>query len=71
MKSTAVNDNRGEAGARFCPICGRLRQERHRPFCSSRCAEVDLHRWLSEAYVIDGRDDEKDSAPVATAGSGK
>ena len=28
----------------------------HRPFCSGRCADVDLHRWLTAAYVIAGRE---------------
>jgi endogenous inhibitor of DNA gyrase (YacG/DUF329 family) len=32
----------------------------HRPFCSKRCAEIDLGRWLKGAYVIPG-------APVGPA----
>lgn len=35
-----------------CPICGKLTETRWRPFCSKRCADVDLHRWLSGGYVI-------------------
>ena len=35
-----------------CPICGKPRVDRYRPFCSKRCAEVDLHRWFSGAYAI-------------------
>ncbi|MEM7525876.1 MAG: DNA gyrase inhibitor YacG [Pseudomonadota bacterium] len=35
---------------RACPICGRSGAAEHRPFCSKRCADVDLHRWLSESY---------------------
>lgn len=35
-----------------CPICGKPAVERYRPFCSKRCADVDLHRWLSGAYAI-------------------
>ncbi|HXW18916.1 MAG TPA: DNA gyrase inhibitor YacG [Roseiarcus sp.] len=69
MKTIAANNDRGRARARQCPICGRPRSERHRPFCSRRCAEVDLHRWLKGAYVIGGRDDEKDRASDATARS--
>jgi hypothetical protein len=26
----------------------------HRPFCSSGCKQVDLHRWLSGSYVVPG-----------------
>ncbi len=37
-----------------CPICGAPRQQEFRPFCSKRCADVDLGRWLSEAYVVSG-----------------
>lgn len=35
-----------------CPICGRPRLDRWRPFCSKRCADADLGRWLGEAYRI-------------------
>ncbi|MFZ5789803.1 MAG: DNA gyrase inhibitor YacG [Pseudomonadota bacterium] len=36
-----------------CPICGRPRSEKHRPFCSKRCAEIDLGRWLKETYRVE------------------
>jgi endogenous inhibitor of DNA gyrase (YacG/DUF329 family) len=39
---------------RACPICGKPGSERYAPFCSKRCADVDLHRWLKGAYVIPG-----------------
>ncbi len=35
-----------------CPICGKPADARLRPFCSRRCADVDLHRWLSGAYAL-------------------
>jgi uncharacterized protein len=37
-----------------CPICGKPRSEPYDPFCSKRCADVDLHRWLKGSYVIPG-----------------
>jgi endogenous inhibitor of DNA gyrase (YacG/DUF329 family) len=37
-----------------CVICGRPRDPRHDPFCSRRCADVDLYRWLKGAYAIAG-----------------
>lgn len=37
-----------------CPICGKERSEAYRPFCSRRCADVDLARWLRGDYVIPG-----------------
>jgi endogenous inhibitor of DNA gyrase (YacG/DUF329 family) len=43
-----------EGTKRVCPICGKPRSERHDPFCSRRCADVDLHRWLKGGYVIPG-----------------
>lgn len=48
----AVNDNNGESRLGPCPICGKQGEERWRPFCSRRCADVDLHRWLSGSYAI-------------------
>jgi endogenous inhibitor of DNA gyrase (YacG/DUF329 family) len=41
-----------------CPICTRPAVQRFRPFCSRRCADVDLHRWLSGSYVLPGHDPE-------------
>jgi uncharacterized protein len=48
-----------------CPICKKLAVEAHRPFCSPRCADVDLNRWLSGNYAIPGKmvdDDEEERA---------
>lgn len=41
-----------------CPICGKPAVDKFRPFCSRRCADVDLNRWLTGSYVIPARDDE-------------
>ena len=35
-----------------CPICGRPQETDFRPFCSKRCADVDLGRWFNESYVV-------------------
>ena len=35
-----------------CPICGGNAVDGYAPFCSKRCADVDLHRWLNGAYAI-------------------
>jgi uncharacterized protein len=37
---------------RKCPICGKDATQADYPFCSRRCAEIDLNRWLSGAYAI-------------------
>ncbi len=45
-----------------CPICGAPPEPAFRPFCSRRCADVDLSRWLRGAYSIPAQtaDDEED-----------
>ncbi len=40
------------AAAPACPICHKPATERHRPFCSARCADVDLGRWFGETYRV-------------------
>lgn len=40
-----------------CPICGAPARADWRPFCSRRCADVDLGRWLAGSYAIAGEDD--------------
>ena len=42
-----------------CPICKRHPSDaKYQPFCSSRCADVDLGRWFTGGYAIPVRDDE-------------
>jgi endogenous inhibitor of DNA gyrase (YacG/DUF329 family) len=58
-------DETGKA-KRPCPICGKPRVEAYRPFCSKRCADVDLGRWLGEVYtvpVVESDDDEGEAPP--------
>jgi uncharacterized protein len=38
--------------AKPCPICGKPRVEQFRPFCSRRCSDIDLHKWLGGSYAI-------------------
>lgn len=51
-----------------CPICNRPTEAAWRPFCSRRCADVDLGRWLTGGYAIPARDD--DGSPPAGDGRG-
>jgi endogenous inhibitor of DNA gyrase (YacG/DUF329 family) len=37
---------------RPCPECGKPSSEASYPFCSKRCADVDLNRWLSGSYSV-------------------
>ncbi|KIZ46211.1 MULTISPECIES: DNA gyrase inhibitor YacG [Rhodopseudomonas] len=59
----ADSPNAPKAGpAKKCPICGKPAVEASRPFCSERCRDVDLNRWLSNSYVIPAApsDDDED-----------
>jgi hypothetical protein len=51
MSDGKILPYRGAERAR-CPSCGRPAAARYRPFCSRRCADLDLHRWLSGSYAI-------------------
>ena len=37
-----------------CPICAKPADEKYQPFCTKRCADIDLGRWLKGSYVIPG-----------------
>ena len=37
-----------------CPICGKPVEAEYRPFCSRRCADVDLQRWFTGRYAVPG-----------------
>lgn len=47
-------------GARRCPICGKRSVLRHQPFCSGRCADIDLGRWLKGAYRVETEEPAED-----------
>jgi uncharacterized protein len=49
-----------EAVRHPCPICGKSAVQALRPFCSRRCADVDLNRWLSGVYAIPVTEDEEE-----------
>jgi uncharacterized protein len=53
---------KGKRSAKKCPICGKPATEASHPFCSERCRDVDLNRWLSNSYAIPGRKDEDEDA---------
>jgi len=55
--------------AKPCPICRRPAEAaRFRPFCSARCADVDLGRWFGGTYAIPGPPPELDEDPPDIAG---
>jgi len=51
---------------RPCPICKKPSSQQDHPFCSPRCHDIDLNRWLSGSYVIPAEpveDDNEDGPP--------
>ncbi len=47
-----------------CPICDKPSTPAYRPFCSRRCADVDLHRWLSGSYALPAVETEEDEVSL-------
>jgi endogenous inhibitor of DNA gyrase (YacG/DUF329 family) len=43
-----------------CPICGKPSLEKFRPFCSRRCGDIDLNRWMSGVYAVPVRETDDD-----------
>jgi endogenous inhibitor of DNA gyrase (YacG/DUF329 family) len=58
------NDNQGAKGEP-CPICKAPAKADYEPFCSKRCADVDLHRWLTGGYAIPAVEDDSDGVTDA------
>ncbi len=46
-----------------CPVCGKPREREFRPFCSKRCADLDLSRWFNDSYRVP-TDEPPDSAEI-------
>jgi endogenous inhibitor of DNA gyrase (YacG/DUF329 family) len=45
-----------------CPICDKPADPKYRPFCSKRCADVDLGRWFSGRYVVPAAEEDEPPA---------
>lgn len=50
-----------------CPICGKTAGAAYRPFCTRRCADVDLQRWLTGAYAVPASDEARDDGATIPA----
>ncbi len=48
-----------------CPVCGKDAVRRYKPFCSKRCADVDLNRWLTGVYAVETDEAPEDGLPAA------
>lgn len=54
-----------KTGKLRCPICAKETVAEYAPFCSKRCADIDLHRWLSGSYAIPAVEDESEGEETA------
>ena len=64
--SAGEDGKRGQKAVSRCPICRKPTVKDHRPFCSERCTDVDLGRWLNGAYAVPGEPvDESQTEPSA------
>lgn len=52
-----------------CAVCGKPQHEKYKPFCSKRCAVVDLGRWLKGAYAIPARDEDEGEGATIPEGT--
>jgi len=57
LKDKAAKDDGLRA---CCPICKAPSFAAYRPFCSKRCADIDLHRWLTGGYRVPAVESEDD-----------
>ncbi len=55
---------------RRCPICGKPRDPAYRPFCSKRCADIDLGRWLTGSYAIPVTEEDDEDGDEAVSPTG-
>lgn len=62
MSPSRPKDGGSTDSVRRCPICSHPRDERFKPFCSKRCADLDLARWLDGRYAIPGKDTDDDES---------
>ncbi len=70
MAPASLPFDRGDHGTKPCPICGKPAGDAATtPFCSKRCADVDLHRWLRGVYAVP--DDEPGQSELDETGSSR
>ncbi len=60
MSGNNANNVTPLRAARKCPVCQKPASQKFHPFCSARCANIDLNRWLNGAYIIPASEDEEE-----------
>ncbi len=63
-----MNEIDRKASAPRCPLCGKPRDAAFKPFCSKRCADIDLNRWLSGVYAVPVKADEDEDGEHVKGG---
>ena len=53
-----------------CPLCGKQTEQAFRPFCSKRCADIDLNRWLKGVYAVPVKEEEDEDGERAADDAG-
>jgi endogenous inhibitor of DNA gyrase (YacG/DUF329 family) len=61
-----MNELDRKHSAARCPLCGKPKDEAFKPFCSKRCADIDLNRWLSGVYVVPVKDEDDEDGERPT-----
>jgi len=55
-----MNEIARKTSAASCPICGKATDVAFKPFCSKRCADIDLNRWLAGVYAVPAEETDAD-----------
>jgi endogenous inhibitor of DNA gyrase (YacG/DUF329 family) len=55
-----MNEIDRKNSAAHCPLCGKPMDAAFKPFCSKRCADIDLNRWLSGVYAVPVKETDDD-----------
>ncbi len=69
-ESSSVKSNTNQSDkakySRKCPMCDKNTAQEFRPFCSRRCADLDLGKWLGGGYAIAGHADAEEDGALPT-----
>ena len=68
---SGMNGPAPKLSSAICPLCGKPAEHAYRPFCSKRCADIDLNRWLSGVYAVpvkEETDEDGERPPEGEAG---
>ncbi|GLK79709.1 DNA gyrase inhibitor YacG [Methylopila turkensis] len=68
---TAAPEAPRRPAARPCPICSKMSLAEFHPFCSKRCADIDLSRWLKGVYAVPAVETDDDALPPADDAEGR